>query len=471
MTAGRNQRLSPALLQSSIGLLILAGIVVLAGILLWLKNVRFGEKSFRATIVFSDAAGMLAGTRVDYRGVRIGQVVSVTPGPQGVALVVDISPADRLIASNARIEARQSGLIGESSINIIPTEVILPENIEHYPLDKNCDPTVIVCNGSVLQGEDAQDVNALIRSMMRLAEFFNEPEISAAIRQLATESPQALTDISRFSDEAAQLLNELNRDGGVKTLRRTLSSVDQAAGDLSVLSRTATGTLQSVKANGTITEIKRSLQSVSEAAQQIQLFLAINEQRLGDTLVSIQGTSDQLQTSIRQLEPPLSQLLTQANEQGTIANVNRTLTNADQALTELKAIAGNADQLMGNLNQFSERLNDPQTILLLQQLLESARAAVQNLEKVTSDVDQLTGDPALRRQLIQLIQGLSNLVSSTDYLQRQVQYAHQLHKISDDLAIVANAQMSPPQSSPSHSPVPPQPLQKPRPFTQPPTNP
>ena len=225
MTAGRNQRLSPVLLQSSIGLLILTGIVVLAAILLWLKNVRFGEKSFRATILFSDAAGMLAGTRVDYRGVRIGQVVSVTPGPQGVALEVKISPADRLIASNARIEARQSGLIGESSINIIPTEVILPENIKHYPLDKNCDPNVIICNGSTLRGDDAQDVNALIRSMMRLADFFNEPEINTAIRQLATGSPQALADISRFSDQAAQLLNELNRDGGVKTLRRTLTSV------------------------------------------------------------------------------------------------------------------------------------------------------------------------------------------------------------------------------------------------------
>ncbi|MFM1841751.1 MAG: hypothetical protein RLZZ490_484 [Cyanobacteriota bacterium] len=462
MTAGRNQRLSPVLLQSSIGLLILVGIVVLAAILLWLKNVRFGEKSFRAKILFNDAAGMLVGTRVDYRGVRIGQVVSVTPGPQGVALEVEISPADRLIASNARIEARQSGLIGESSINIIPTEVILPENIKHYPLDKNCDSTVIICNGSTLRGDDAQDVNALIRSMMRLADFFNEPEISNAIRQLATGSPQALADISRFSDQAAQLLNELNRDGGVKTLRRTLTSVDQAAGDLSVLSRTATGTLQSVESSGTIAEVKRSLQSVSDTAQQIRVFLAINDQRLGNTLVSIQGTSDQLQTSIRRLEPPLSQLLTQANDQGTIANVNQTLANVDLALGDLQTIAGNADQLVGNLNQFSERLNDPQTILLLQQLLESARAAVQNLEKVTSDVDQLTGDPALRRQLIELIQGLSNLVSSTDYLQRQVQYAQQLNQISDDLAIVANAQFSPPNPPTVNPNALPKPLQSPR---------
>jgi phospholipid/cholesterol/gamma-HCH transport system substrate-binding protein len=433
MTAGRKQRLSPVLLQSSIGLLILAGIVVLAAILLWLKNVRFGQKSFRANILFSDAAGMLVGTRVDYRGVRVGQVVSVTPGPKGVAVQVEISPADRLIASNARIEARQSGLIGESSINIVPTVVVLPENVTHYPLDKNCDQTLIICSGSILKGEDAQDVNALIRSMMRLANFFGEPEITYAIRELAKQTPRSLTSISQFSEEAAQLLQEINRDGGVKNLRRTINSVNQTAEDLSLLSRTATGTLQSVETSGTIPEINRSLRAISGVAQQIQVFLAVNDQRLGSTLISIKGTSDQLQASIQQLESPLSRLLNQVNDQNTIANVN-------QVLLDLKTIAGNANQLAENLNQFSERINDPQTILLLQQLLESARAAVQNLEKVTSDVDQLTGDPALRQQLIQLIQGLSNLVSSTDYLQKQVQYAHQLNKLSDDLAIVARAQ-------------------------------
>jgi phospholipid/cholesterol/gamma-HCH transport system substrate-binding protein len=454
--------LSPVLLQSSIGLLILAGIVVLVAILLWLKNVRFGQKSFRANILFSDAAGMLVGTRVDYRGVRVGQVVSVTPGPDGVAVQVEISPADRLIASNARIEARQSGLIGESSINIVPTAVVLPENVTHFPLDKNCDQTLIICSGSILKGEDAQDVNALIRSMMRLANFFSEPEITYAIRELAKQTPRSLTDISRFSDEAAQLLQAINRDGGVKNLRRTINSVNQTAEDLSVLSRTATGTLQSVSTSGTIPEINRSLRAISGVAQQIQVFLAINDQRLGATLISIKGTSDQLQSSIQQLEPPLSRLLNQVNDQNTIANVN-------QVLLDLKTIAGNANQLAENLNQFSERINDPQTILLLQQLLESARAAVQNLEKVTSDVDQLTGDPALRQQLIQLIQGLSNLVSSTDYLQKQVQYAHQLNKISDDLAIAANIQLRP-QTPPTPNAVT-KPLQRPRSLVTAPATP
>jgi phospholipid/cholesterol/gamma-HCH transport system substrate-binding protein len=73
-------------------------------------------------------------------------------------------------------------------------------------------------------------------------------------------------------------------------------------------------------------------------------------------------------------------------------------------------------------------------------LLESARSARQNLNKITSDIDQITGDPVLRQELIRLIQGLSNLVSSTEHLQKQLQYAQHLNKMSADLAIVARAQ-------------------------------
>jgi phospholipid/cholesterol/gamma-HCH transport system substrate-binding protein len=201
---------------------------------------------------------MLVGTRVDYRGVRVGQVVSVTPQPEGVAIEVEITPSDRLISSSVEIQARQSGLIGETSINIIPQKAVLAKDVDYRPLDKNCDPKVIICSGSILTGQDALDVNALIRAMMRISDFFSEPQINEAIRSLATQTPNALRDISKFSNEAATLLGEINRDGGVKNIRRTLNSVDRTAQDLSVLSREATGTIRSVNQSGTIPEVNRS---------------------------------------------------------------------------------------------------------------------------------------------------------------------------------------------------------------------
>jgi len=48
-----------------------------------------------------------------------------------------------------------------------------------------------------------------------------------------------------------------------------------------------------------------------------------------------------------------------------------------------------------NLRDISNALNSPTNLLVLQQTLDSARVTFQNAQKITSDLDELTGDPAL----------------------------------------------------------------------------
>ncbi|MCY7275177.1 MAG: MCE family protein, partial [Phormidesmis sp. CAN_BIN44] len=53
-------------------------------------------------------------------------------------------------------------------------------------------------------------------------------------------------------------------------------------------------------------------------------------------------------------------------------------------------------------------------------------ATFQNAQKITADLDELTGDPQLRNDLRNLIKGLSGLTSSTQQLQQQAQVAQVL---------------------------------------------
>ena len=50
------------------------------------------------------------------------------------------------------------------------------------------------------------------------------------------------------------------------------------------------------------------------------------------------------------------------------------------------------------------------------------------LKKITSDLDELVGDPQLRKNIRRLINGLGNLVSFTNELDREIQTA-QMAKI------------------------------------------
>jgi phospholipid/cholesterol/gamma-HCH transport system substrate-binding protein len=100
--------------------MILSGLGLLGVVILWLSNFRFGNGSYRATIIFPNAGGMTPGTKVSYRGVKVGQVVSVIPQVDGVETQIEIAPATLLIPSHSLVEASQSGLVGETSIDIIP---------------------------------------------------------------------------------------------------------------------------------------------------------------------------------------------------------------------------------------------------------------------------------------------------------------------------------------------------------------
>ena len=52
-------------------------------------------------------------------------------------------------------------------------------------------------------------------------------------------------------------------------------------------------------------------------------------------------------------------------------------------------------------------------------------------------MDQITGDPELRRQLIQLIRGLNNIISSTEQLQKDVVYGQTLTEVAAEIAAIA----------------------------------
>jgi phospholipid/cholesterol/gamma-HCH transport system substrate-binding protein len=63
-----------ALKEGSLGILILLGIGVFGGVLLWLKGFRFGEDGFSFEIKFPDASGLDVGSTVRFRGVQVGKV-------------------------------------------------------------------------------------------------------------------------------------------------------------------------------------------------------------------------------------------------------------------------------------------------------------------------------------------------------------------------------------------------------------
>jgi len=408
--------------EGSVGLLFLAGLGVFGLILLWLNRVTTSQRSYKVIIEFANATGMQKGTVVRYRGVKVGSISKIQPGLNNVEVEVDIAQPELKIPRDVLVEANQSGLISESIIDITPKATLIQATDIAKPTEKNCNPQIILCNGSRLPGQVGISVDELIRSSTALSVAYSNPKFYNTVNKTLETTSQAAANIAALSREL-QVLSK-NAQQQLRTFSTTANSVQRATDKLS------TSTNQTVIQFGTTakqfsttatelgttaTEFGKTAKTISSTANQakslvtnLDNLVTTNRSTLVGTLNNLSQASNQLRVTVSSLSPTVNRFT-----QGKL-------------LENLETLSANAAIASTNLRDATKSFNDPNNRLLLQQTLDSARVTFENTQKITSDLDELTGDPAFRNNLRQLVNGLSTLVSSTEQMQQQVQIAETL---------------------------------------------
>jgi phospholipid/cholesterol/gamma-HCH transport system substrate-binding protein len=233
--------------------------------------------------------------------------------------------------------------------------------------------------------------NELIRATISLADLFGNEEFFNELRSVARNTSDAAAGVAILSREVTQLSSSLERE--LTTLTGSASATTLAIG--------------------------RTADQFGLTAAQINTLLDENRDDLSATLDNINTTT----IEIRNLASGFSPIV----QDGVFFESLGTL-SSNAAVASANAAAASE-----NLLNLSESLGNSENILLLQQTLESARATFQNAQKITADLDELTGDPELRYNIRQLLDGLSNLVSYTEQLEQQTQMAETLTTIETAL--------------------------------------
>ncbi|MGB5960787.1 MAG: MlaD family protein [Coleofasciculaceae cyanobacterium] len=404
--------------EGSVGLLILVGIAVFAGLVLWLRGWAFGNRNYKFILNFTDVAGMKAGASVRYRGVAVGKISQVKAATNGVDATVEITPADLLIPRNSLFEANQSGLIGETSIDITPLKPLPSSAQSLNPLASNCNPELIICNNNRLNGNIGVSFYELLRNSIRLSNAYSDPAFITNINTLTKNASVAASG-------AAQLTSELTLLS--RSARQQLGSFSEAANSVSNAANQSTKQL-SVAANrigDTAEKFGTTAGQLDQLISSANDLVVTNRGTLVGTLDSVKQTSDQL----RGLLGSLTTTANQANSTVGLLNSAVGKANIGAVVNNLETLSANAAQASGNLRDITTSFNNPTNITLLQQTLDSARLTFENTQKITSDLDELTGDPAFRENVKRLVNGLGKLVSSTEQLQQQVQVAETVEPV------------------------------------------
>ncbi|ARV58711.1 mammalian cell entry protein [Nostocales cyanobacterium HT-58-2] len=411
--------------EGSVGLLLLLGLGVFGLIIVWLTRFNAARGSYKAIVEFANAGGMQKGAVVRYRGVKVGTISAIRPGPNNIEVEVEITNSNLIIPSNVKVEANQSGLISESVIDITPQSQLPPGVVVAKPLDRNCNPQIIVCNGSRLKGQIGISLDELIRTSTELATVYTDPKFYKNVNKAVENTAVAAASVAELTRSLNLLSKSFQQQ--LNTFSATSTTVQKATNQLSA---STTRTLDQF--GNTAQEIRLTSNQVNKLVTNLDTLLTSNRSSLVAALNNITETSNQLRQTVSSLSPTINRVT-----QG-------------ELIKNLETLSANAAQASTNLREVSNTLNNPNNVLVLQQTLDSARVTFENTQKITSDLDELTGDPAFRENLRQLVNGLSSLVSSTQQMQQQVQVAHTLDSVR---AAVDNSKAAIPASSPNQQQI------------------
>ncbi|WP_024545320.1 MlaD family protein [Picosynechococcus sp. NKBG15041c] len=388
---------SRTLKEGSLGLFIFAGLSLLGVVLIWLTGATLGRRTYSVTVRFENANAMQEGATVRYRGLEVGRITAVEPSSNGVNITIEIQTPDLVMPRDVVIEANQGGLIGETSIEIIPQSQLTQTQMALSPFASDCnDQGTILCDGTTLDGVIGVSFDQVLRNTAQFSELYGDPEFVEIVRTLATNSSAAAEQITLLTEELTLLSREVR--GEVDSFAENTQKITDAT----------------VTTSG---QLNRTLTEVNALTGNFNSLVVENRQALVGTLNSIGRTSDQMQQTLVAVNTTLNSV-----------NQGLTATDTQELLDNLAVLTTNAAIASENLKDVSTALNDPTNILTLQKTLDAARVTFENTQKITADLDELTGDPQFRKNLIDLINGLSQLVSSTEQLQQQVQVASRVEQ-------------------------------------------
>lgn len=139
-------------------------------------TLHYKSQHYSFFIEFSNSYGISKGTLIRMRGVSIGSVQNVQLKMNSVLVLARINSSKITIPKNSIIETTQTGLLNESSIDIIPLEIFRLQDYNNYdPLSDNCNSFSIICHKTYITGDRGLNYDDLVRSTTRISQRFDDP--------------------------------------------------------------------------------------------------------------------------------------------------------------------------------------------------------------------------------------------------------------------------------------------------------
>ncbi|WP_371372206.1 MlaD family protein [Sporomusa aerivorans] len=228
--------------EAKVGAVSIAGLILLAGMIVYLSGISFGEKGYPVQAVFGQVSGLRPGNLVRYAGVEVGKVTNVRVIPEGVAAEILLFSGVK-IPSDSAFSIGADGLLGEKFISITPprevTGFLVPHDTVYGENPQGMDELMVSAN------QVLAEIKILVRA---LNDVIADDKVKAALKETAFNTRDMTANLNRLTATLATLAETNQGDvtamvGNLKamsvSLQHTAARVDTMVDDVDNNGQTA----------------------------------------------------------------------------------------------------------------------------------------------------------------------------------------------------------------------------------------
>jgi phospholipid/cholesterol/gamma-HCH transport system substrate-binding protein len=250
--------------EAKVGAITLAGLALLAAMIIFLTDITIGEKGYPVQAVFGQVSGLKPGNIVRYAGVDVGKVANVRILPDSVVADILLNPGVK-IPVGSKFVIGSDGLLGEKFINVSP-----PRDVQGFlaPHDK--------VYGDNPQGMDelmvsANQVLAEVRILVQaLNDVIGDEKVRAALKETALNTRDITENLNRLTATLAMMADASHGD-----VTSVVGNLQAMSVSLKNTAARVDGMIAGVDNNGqTARDLRETIQAIKQTSYRVEKMAA-----------------------------------------------------------------------------------------------------------------------------------------------------------------------------------------------------
>ena len=252
--------------EAAVGLSILAAVGIALGLWLRLRGHLFASIAWNITVRLDDAAGLVSRSTVRYRGVDVGMVRSIEPQPAFVAVQVQLSEPELVIAQPVRAQVVSGSVLGGTA-QLVLMGSANPLSAPANPTAENCSSTRQLCAGDVLQGVRGPTLDTVTAGATELLDQAITLDLLNTLDLAAKTLMDTSNSFTSAADNTSVLMQSLH--DLAQRLSPGVDNINASAVNLNKMTRHLANLSAELDRPETVTQFRQAMTNVENASNQL----------------------------------------------------------------------------------------------------------------------------------------------------------------------------------------------------------